>query len=115
MFFVGFLGGNLLFFLLALLLWHVGGNPWWLVWSLAFLEALQAGWLYLLAGQLGLKVYGEARNELGAPPTGLGWLFIILGSLITVLAYYLIAHYLSERRRSVEKLPFTHQTGGNSH
>ncbi len=93
-FFGGFLGGNLVVLLLAVLLSALGVDPWPLFIALI----IQIGWLYSLAGKLGLDVYGGS-NELGAAPNGFGWITIVLGSLSTVFIYYTVASCLSHLRR----------------
>ena len=87
--------GNALFFVLGLVTFN---------WTLILIPLVQIGWLYDLFETLGIGVFDNSKSsEFIASPNFLGWALIIIGTLISLAAYYLIASYVSKRHYQNKK------------
>jgi len=63
-------------------------------WTLISVPLVQMVWLYSTLYRIGADVGG---NGIFAKPNLLGWLAVAVGSLITLLVYYVFASTLSRR------------------
>lgn len=94
--FVKLLALNPLLVLLGLLAWAVGTYQ--LAWPLIGTILWQLLWLYSLSSSLGLPVDRPARGELDIFRFNtLGWFLLVLGTLLTILIYFLIASMIARR------------------
>ena len=63
-------------------------------WPLYQIPLFQIEWLALFANNLGINVFGKA-NEFAALPNLLGWILILIGSSISLIANGLISGTLA--------------------
>ena len=82
---------NISFFGFGMLLFVLNG-PWE---YFIFLALLPIIWLYGIFNWIGFDVFGKA-NEFMAAPSNFGYLLIIIGTLVSLVAYYLIANKISQ-------------------
>jgi len=73
------------------------------IWSLILVPLFQVGWLYNLFHWAGIDV--RSPHEFVDEPNFLGWILIVMGTLITLAVYYFIASLISKyyyRRKNME-------------
>ncbi len=64
-------------------------------WSLIGILLFQIGWLYASFNFLNIDVMGKSSEFITAPNL-LGWMLVIIGSLISLALYYFISSYISK-------------------